>query len=59
LCENTQDLGAYDFTGGKLQAPHAALEKLDRMSHVHFTNPEVLASLRLEIDPNNAATAFE
>jgi len=33
-----------------MQAAHAALEKLDRVSHVHFTNPEVLASLRLEID---------
>jgi hypothetical protein len=41
------------------QAAHAALEKLDRMSHVHFTNPEVLASLRLEIDRDDALTAFE
>ncbi|MFO7555798.1 MAG: hypothetical protein R6W88_11410 [Desulfobacterales bacterium] len=59
LCENNQDRGAYEFARGKLQAAHPALEKLDRMSHVHFINPEVLASLRLEIDPDNAATAFE
>jgi hypothetical protein len=29
------------------------------MSHVHLTNPEVLARLRLEIDQDNAFTAFE
>ena len=29
------------------------------MSHVDFTNPEVLASLRLEINRDDAATAFE
>ena len=54
-----QDRGAYEFTRGKLQAAHAALEKLDRMSHDHFTNPEMIASLRLEIDRDDAATAFE
>jgi len=32
------------------------MEKLDRMSHVHFTNPEVRASLRLEMDRDDAAT---
>jgi hypothetical protein len=41
------------------QAAHAAVEELDRMSHVHLTNPEVLARLRLEIDQDNALTAFE
>jgi hypothetical protein len=50
LCADTYDRGAYEFMRGKLQAAHTALEKLDRMSHVHFVNPEVLASLRLEID---------
>jgi len=54
-----QDRGAYEFTRGKLEAAHAALEKLDRMSHYHFTNPEMIASLRLEIDRDDAATAFE
>jgi len=59
IVRGNQDRGAYEFTRGKLQAAHAASEKLDRMSHVHFTNPEVLASLRLEIDRDDAATAFE
>jgi hypothetical protein len=44
---------------GKLQTAHTALEKLHRMSHVHFANPDVRASLRLEIDRDDAATAFE
>jgi hypothetical protein len=54
-----QDRGAYDFTPGKLQAAHAAEEKLDQLPHAHFANPEVVASLRLEIDRDEAATAFE
>ena len=41
------------------QAAHAALEKLDRMSHVHFSNSEELACLRLEIDQDDALTTFE
>ena len=36
----------YELMRGKLQAAYAALEELDRMSHVHFTNSVVLASLR-------------
>jgi len=32
------------------QAAHTTLEKLDRMSHVHFTNPDVLAGLRREYE---------
>jgi hypothetical protein len=51
--------GEYEFTRGRWQAAHAALQKLDRMSHVHFTNREVLSSLRLEINGDPAATAFE
>jgi hypothetical protein len=38
------------LTRGKLQAAHGALEELDRMSRVHFTNPGVLASLRREYE---------
>jgi len=38
------------LTRGKLQAAHGALEEFGRMSHVHFTNPEVLASLRREYE---------
>lgn len=45
-----QERAAYELTRGKLQAAHVALEEIDRMSHVHFTNPEVLASLRREYE---------
>ena len=45
-----QERAAYELTRGKLQAAQAALDELDQMSHVHFTNPEVLASLRREYE---------
>ena len=45
-----QERAVYELTRGKLQAAHGALEELDRMSHVHFTNSEVLASLRREYE---------
>jgi monovalent cation:H+ antiporter, CPA1 family len=45
-----RERATYEFTRGKLQAASAALEELDRMSHVHFTNPEVLAGLRREYE---------
>jgi hypothetical protein len=54
-----QDRFAFEYMRGKLQAAHAALEKLDRVSNVHFNNPEVLAGLRLEIDRDDASTVFE
>ena len=54
-----QEHTAYELTRGKLQAAHAALDEIDRMSRVHFTNPEVLASLRREyeqkVERDNAA----
>ena len=45
-----QQHAMYELTRGKLQAAHAAIEELDPMSHVHFTNPEVLAGLRREYE---------
>ncbi len=45
-----QEHAAYELTRGKLQAAQAALEEIDRMSRVHFTNPEALASLRREYE---------
>jgi CPA1 family monovalent cation:H+ antiporter len=45
-----QEHAAYELTRGKLQAAHAALEEIDRMSRIHFTNPDVLASLRREYE---------
>jgi CPA1 family monovalent cation:H+ antiporter len=46
IVRGRQKRAVYELTRGKLQATHAALNELDRMSHVHFTDPEVLASLR-------------
>lgn len=43
-----QDRTIHELTRGKLQAAHAALAEIDQMSHLHFTNQEVLASLRRE-----------
>ena len=40
----------YELTRGKLHAYHAALEEIGQMSHVHFTDPEVLAGLRREYE---------
>jgi CPA1 family monovalent cation:H+ antiporter len=39
---------AYEFARGKLQAAGAALEELDRMSHVHFSRNDVRARLKDE-----------
>jgi CPA1 family monovalent cation:H+ antiporter len=50
IARGHQEHAAYELTRGKLQAAHAALDELDRMSRVHFTNPEVLASLRREYE---------
>lgn len=47
-----QERAAYELTRGKLQAARAALAEIDQMSHVHFTNPEVLASLRRDYEQN-------
>lgn len=45
-----EELAAYELTRGRLQAAHAAVNEIDRMSHVHFTQPEVLAHLRREYE---------
>ncbi len=45
-----QNRAAYELIRGKLQTAHAALEEIDRMSSVRFTNPDVLASLRREYE---------
>jgi CPA1 family monovalent cation:H+ antiporter len=45
-----QERVLYELMRGRLQAAHASLEEIGRMSHVHFTNPEVLASLRREYE---------
>ena len=45
-----QERAAYELTRGRLQAARAALEEIDQMSHVPFTNQEVLADLRREYE---------
>ncbi len=45
-----QERAAYELTRGKLLAANAALEEVEKMSHVHFTNPELPASLRSEYE---------
>ena len=46
IAHSHQERAKYELTRGKLLAAHAALEEINQMSHVHFTHPEVLASLR-------------
>ena len=50
IVRGQQERATYELTRGKLQAAHTALEEIDRMSHVYFSNPEVLASLRREYE---------
>ena len=50
IVRGRQEHVEYELTRGKLQAAHAALEEIDRMSHIHFANPDVLTSLRREYD---------
>ncbi len=50
IARGHRELAEYELTRGKLQATRAALEEIDRMSHVHFNNPEVLADLRREYE---------
>ncbi|MCB2226030.1 MAG: Na+/H+ antiporter [Desulfarculaceae bacterium] len=48
IVQGREHRAAYEFTRGKLQAASAALEELDRMSHVHFLQEEVRDCLREE-----------
>ncbi len=45
-----QEHTEYELTRGRLQSTHAALEEIDRMSHVHFAHQDVLSSLRQEYE---------
>ena len=45
-----RERATYELTRGKLLAANAALEEIEKMSHVHFTNPELPASLRSEYE---------
>jgi CPA1 family monovalent cation:H+ antiporter len=50
IVRGQQEKDLYELTRGKLQAAHAALDELDRMSHVYFTNPEMISHLRREYE---------
>ena len=41
---------AYEFARGKLQSASAALEELERMSHIHFSHDDVRAQLKKEYE---------
>jgi hypothetical protein len=59
LCTDTRTAAHTSLRAASCRrAAHAAVEKLDRMSYVHFTNPEALASLCLAIDQDDALTAL-
>jgi hypothetical protein len=46
---------AYEFARGKLQAASAALEELERLSHVHFFRNDVRSRLKDEYTERIAA----
>jgi Na+:H+ antiporter len=48
IVRGQQEHASYELTRGKLQAAHAALEELGRMSHTHFANPGLITCLREE-----------
>ena len=48
IVKGRQHRDAYEFARGKLQAASAALEELQRMSHVHFSGGDMRAQLQAE-----------
>jgi CPA1 family monovalent cation:H+ antiporter len=50
IVRGRREHAAYDLTRGKLRVARAALEEIDQMSRVQFSNPEVLAGLRREYE---------
>ena len=62
IVRGRQEHAVYKLTSGKLEAAHAASEEINQMTRVHFTNPEVLATLRREYEQKveyNSATLEE
>lgn len=45
-----RERATYELTRGRIQAARAALQEIGRMSHVPFTDPEVLAALSREYE---------
>ncbi len=50
IVKGRQHREAYEFARGKLQAASAALDELERMSHVHFFHEDVRARLKDEYE---------
>ncbi|MEP6934490.1 MAG: hypothetical protein ABI988_11180, partial [Nitrospirota bacterium] len=50
IARGQQERAAYELTHGKSPVARAALREIDQLAHVHFTNPEVLASLLREYE---------
>ncbi|MEJ2718641.1 MAG: sodium:proton antiporter [Deltaproteobacteria bacterium] len=50
IVRGQEERALYELTRGRLQAAHAALEEIHRMSHIHFTNPELVNTLRQEYE---------
>jgi CPA1 family monovalent cation:H+ antiporter len=50
ITRGQNDSAAYELMRGRLQAAHAALEEIDRMSQTSFTDPEVREGLRKEYE---------
>ena len=48
IAKGRQHREAYEFARGKLQAASAALEELQRMSHVHFSRDDLRTQLQAE-----------
>jgi CPA1 family monovalent cation:H+ antiporter len=48
VVQRREHRAAYELARGKLQAANAALEELERMSHVHFTREDVREKLKEE-----------
>lgn len=58
IVQGSQERGLYELMRGKLQMAYAALEEINKMSHISFFNVKVLTSLRRkyeqEIQQDNA-----
>jgi len=50
IVKGHEDRQAYEFARGKLQAAYAALEELNRMSHIHFSRDDMRAQLKHEYE---------
>ena len=50
ITRKQDDRASYELMRGRLQAAHAALEEIDRISPVQFSNPEIRTELRRDYE---------